>query len=91
MTEGRHPLNVLCHAVCDPENHPHQWWEHPEELERAILSIVGCQEKAEWMLCGKDLYDISYACTEHLSLILADDTQEIRRENPDNEKCCFIH
>lgn len=85
------PLVEICQALCDPENQPHQWMGDVEGLESVIVDIFGCEKDAEWVLYGTDP-DVFYSCTEHLSLMVDENTVNISHvEKPFDDKCSFIN
>jgi len=90
MTEKQDHLTILCLALCDPENQPHQWSNDPEALKREIVDLFACHEPATWEISGVDPYDISYSCPAHLGDMIADDTQRIEAYHDAAVDCCFI-
>jgi len=83
-------FGILCRALCDVENQPHQWMGHPTELELEIVKLFGCPKLAEWEIIGKRPDDSTYSCTEHLSMMLSDETIEIVPHHNERDQCCFL-
>lgn len=51
-----------------------------------------CNNKADWVISSNDPYQDTYSCTEHLSSMVFEDTEIIRKAVGEEEKqqCCYM-
>ena len=59
------------------------------DAERDVKIKTGCTKKAEWALHEVDPYMDTYSCTDHLSLMVVVEIEQIEKYAGD-EICCFI-
>jgi hypothetical protein len=55
-----------------------------------------CDERADWVIWGKNFDDVTYACTDHLLDMITAETVRIERQGPPTlnvlgHMCCYSY